>query len=37
MARVYKDLIRKDLMSLEQVPEKIREQVSRLLVSDRTS
>ena len=32
MAKVYADLIRKGHKTLEQVPEKIREQVRRLLV-----
>ena len=32
MAKVYADLIRKELKTLEQVPEKIREQVRQVLV-----
>ncbi len=36
MAKVYADLIRKELKTLEQVPERIRERVKQLL-SDRES
>lgn len=32
MARVYADLIRKGLKTIDDVPEKIREQVKQLLV-----
>lgn len=31
MARVYADLIRKGLKTLEQVPEKIRKEVEKIL------
>lgn len=34
MIKVYADLIRKGLKTLDQVPEKIRDQVAALLVSD---
>ena len=34
MAKVYADLIRKGLKKIEDVPEKIREQVEKILTSD---
>lgn len=37
MAKVYADLIRKGLRTLEQVPERIKEQVSLLLVNNKTT
>lgn len=35
MVRVYADLIRKGLKTLEQVPEKIREEVKALIEDER--
>lgn len=34
MAKVYADLIRKGLKKIEDVPEKIREQVEKILTAD---
>lgn len=34
MAKIYADLIRKGLRTLDQVPEKIREAVKKLLEAD---
>ena len=35
MAKVYADLIRKGLKTLDQVPERLREEVRRLLEEER--
>lgn len=34
MAKIYAELIRKELKTLEEVPEKIRAEVEKLLVSE---
>ena len=34
MAKIYADLIRKGLKKIEDVPEKIREQVEKILTAD---
>ena len=34
MAKIYADLIRKGLKTLEDVPEKLRDEVKRLLSND---
>ena len=34
MAKIYAELIKKGLKTLEEVPEKIREEVEKLLVSE---
>ena len=37
MARVYADLIRKGLKTIEDVPENLREEVQRILDEDETN
>lgn len=34
MAKIYADLIRKGLKTLDQVPEKLRDEVARILAED---
>lgn len=34
MAKIYADLIRKGLKTLDQVPEKLRDEVSRILAEN---
>lgn len=34
MAKIYADLIRKGLKKIEDVPEKIREQVKKILITE---